>query len=90
MFVSAKNKYNVLSYFSPLFTKKEALLFLHLKNIPGDFPGGLGAKKALSNAGDMDSVLGQGTKNPQVMGQLGLRATSGEPTHHSKDLVQPK
>ena len=46
-----------------------------------DFPGGPGVKNPPSNAGDVGSIPGGGTKIPHAGGQLSLRAV--EPTCHT-------
>ena len=38
-------------------------------------------KNPPSNAGDVDSIPGRGTKIPHAVGQLSLRATTTEPVH---------
>ena len=43
-----------------------------------DFPGGPLVKNLPSNAGDMDSIPGQGTKIPHAAGQLSLHTTTIE------------
>ena len=43
-----------------------------------DFPGGQGLKNPPSNAGDMGSILDQGTKIPYAAGQLSPLATTRE------------
>ena len=43
-----------------------------------DFPGGPVVKNPPSNAGDMGSIAGQGTKIPHAMGQLTPCATTTE------------
>ena len=50
----------------------------------GDFLGGPVAKNLPSNAGDMGSIPGQGTKIPHATGQLSPRPTTTESTHRSK------
>ena len=44
-----------------------------------DFPGGPVVKTSPSNAGDVGSIPGQGTKSAHTMGQLSLCATTTEP-----------
>ena len=46
-----------------------------------NFPGGLVVKNLPSNAGDVSSIPGQGTKISHAMGQLSPHAL--EPTHHN-------
>ena len=46
-----------------------------------DFPGGTVVKNQPSNAGDMGSIPGRGTKIPHAAGQLSLHAATTEPTH---------
>ena len=43
-----------------------------------DFPGGPVVKNLPSNAGDVDSIPGRGTKIPLATGQLSPRATTTE------------
>ena len=45
-----------------------------------DFPGGPVVKNPLSNAGDLGSIPGQGTKIPHAVGQLSLHTTTTDPT----------
>ena len=47
----------------------------------GDFPGGRAVKNLPSNAGDVGSIPGRGTKIPHAAGQLSPRAL--EPMHHN-------
>ena len=44
------------------------------------FPGGPVVKNLPSNARNMGSIPGRGTKVPHATGQLGLRATTRQPT----------
>ena len=44
---------------------------LLLKDPSGDFPGGPEVENPPSNAGDIGSIPGQGTKISHVVGQLG-------------------
>ena len=55
------------------------------------FPGGPMVKDLPSNAGDVGSVSGQGTKIPHAAGQESLRA-AGAALEHSgaRDLQQEK
>ena len=46
-----------------------------------DFPGGPVVKNMPSNAGDMGSILGRGTKITHVTGQLSPRTTTVELAH---------
>ena len=48
------------------------------KGLRGDFPGGPVVKNPPSNAGDVGSIPGQGTKIPHAAGQLNLHATTTE------------
>ena len=43
-----------------------------------DFPGGPVAKNPTSNAGDLGSIPGRGTKIPHASGQLSPSATTTE------------
>ena len=43
-----------------------------------DFPGGPVVKNPPSNAGDVGSIPGRGTKIPHAVGQLSLNATTTE------------
>ena len=55
--------------------------------ISGDFPGGPGVKNPPSNAGDMGSISGGGTKIPHAPGQLSLcTATREKPVAATKIL----
>ena len=44
----------------------------------GDFPGGPVVKNPPSNAGDVGSIPGRGTKIPRAMEQLSLNAAATE------------
>ena len=46
--------------------------------MPQDFPGGPVVKNPPSNAVEMGSILGRGTKIPHAVGQLSPRATTTE------------
>ena len=49
-------------------------------NVGGDFPGGPVVKNLPSNAGDVGSIPGWGTKIPHAVGQLlSPRASTREP-----------
>ena len=48
------------------------------KDVYRDFPGGLVVKNPPSNAGDVGSIPGRGTKIPHAVGQLSPRATNTE------------
>ena len=50
----------------------------YLKKQCWDFPGGPVVKNLPSNAGDVGSIPGQGTKIPHAAGQLSPRATTTE------------
>ena len=63
-----------------LFTKQK-LSHRCRKQTYGDFPGGPVIKNPPSNAGDMASIPGRGTKIPHAMGQLSPRTTAREPKH---------
>ena len=52
---------------------------LIIKNLFRDFPGGPVVKNPPYNAGDADSIPGQGTKIPHAAGQLSPSATTTEP-----------
>ena len=47
-------------------------------SLNGDFPDGLLVKNPPSNAGDMGSIPGWGTKIPHAMGQRGLHTPTRE------------
>ena len=64
-----------------LLTHVPPLLLLVKWEGPRDFPGGLVIKSPPSNAGDVGSAPGQGTKGPQAVGQLRLNATTAESEH---------
>ena len=62
----------------------------NVKNVCRDFPGGPVVKNLPSNAGDMGSISGRGTKIPHAMGQLthvpqllSPHTTTREPTCHN-------
>ena len=46
-----------------------------------DFPGGPVVKNPPSNAGDVGSIPGRGTKIPHATGQLSPRAATTKPAH---------
>ena len=48
-----------------------------------DFSGGPVVKNPPSNAGDVGSIPGRGTKIPHAAGQLSLCAATTEPPHHN-------
>ena len=48
-----------------------------------DFPGSPVVKNLPSNAGDVGSTPGQGTKIPHATGHLSLRTTTTEPACHN-------
>ena len=52
----------------------------HVNILSGDFPGGPVVKNPPSNAGDVGSIPGRGTKIPHAVGQLSSRAATTEPT----------
>ena len=52
------------------------------------FPGGPVVKNPPSNAGDVGSIPGRGTKIPHAMGQLNLHATTKNP--HSQNKIKRK
>ena len=49
----------------------------------GDFPGGPVVKNPPSNAGDVGSIPGQGTKIPHAIGQISPGACTLEPAGHN-------
>ena len=53
----------------------------------GDFSGGPVVKKSPSNAKDVGSIPGRGTKIPHALGQLGSCATIRKSVNHNKDLM---
>ena len=57
---------------------------------PRDFPGGPVIKNPPSNAGDMGSIPGRGTKIPHAAGQLSLRATTTELAYLSERACVPQ
>ena len=56
----------------------------------GDLPGGPVVKNPPSNAGDVGSIPGQGTKIPHATGQLSPRATTTEPAHLNERAHVPQ
>ena len=46
-------------------------------------PGDPVVKNPPSNAGDVGSIPGRGTKIPHAVGQLSSRTAATEPTHHN-------
>ena len=71
---------SVKSSISNLLFRKCTNLSL-FKTYHRDFPGGPVVKNPPSNAGDVGSISGQGTKIPHAAGQLNLRVTTTEPAH---------
>ena len=61
---------------------------MSLKEEERDFPCGPVVKNPPSNAGDMGSISGQGTKIPHAMGQLSLCPATTEPTHSGAHVPQ--
>ena len=59
----------------------------NLKYDTRDFPAGPVVKNPPSNAGDVGSIPGQGTKIPHATGQLSLCATTRQPVLCNKDLA---
>ena len=55
-----------------------------------DFPGGIVVKNPPSNAGDLGSIPGLGTRIPHTTGQPSSRAATREAMDRSEDTVQPK
>ena len=53
-----------------------------------DFPGGPVVKKLPSNAGDVGSIPGQGTKIPHALEQLSLQAAVTDPAHSRACIPQ--
>ena len=60
------------------------------ERFPWDFPGGPVVKNLPSNAGDVGSIPGQGTKIPHAIGQLSPRAATTDPAHSGARLPQQK
>ena len=56
--------------------------YISIITLNGDFPGGPVVKNPPSNAGDVGSIPGWGTKIPHAEGQLSLRAL--EPARHNE------
>ena len=56
----------------------------------GDFPGGPVVKNPPSNAGDVGSIPGRGTKSPHAPEQLSPHATSTEPMCHNYRAHMPQ
>ena len=73
-------KINMQKSVAFLYTNKELSEREIKKMIPfRDFPGGPVVKNPPSNAGDVGSIPGRGTKIPHAMGQLSLLAATTEP-----------
>ena len=69
--------------FGRLHSDQEALSF---KSIVGTFPGVPLVKNSPSNARDLSSIPGQGSKSPHAMGQLSTCATTRQkPAWHVED-----
>ena len=58
--------------------KRRTYNLRHIKEWLGDFPGGPVVKNPPSNAGDVGSIPGRGTKIPHATGHLSLGATTSE------------
>ena len=56
----------------------------------GDLPGGLVVKNPPSNAGDVGSISGWGTKIPRATGQLSRCMATTEPEHSGARVPQEK
>ena len=52
------------------------VMIYSLRSTCWDFPGGPMVKNPPSNAGDVGSIPGQGSKSPHAEGQLSLRASN--------------
>ena len=65
-------------------------LIIKLQYCIEDFPGGPVVKNPPSNAGDVGSISGRGTKIPHAAGQLSPRGATTEPTRHNEHPTQPK
>ena len=59
--------------------RETAILPLKGDLLKGDFPGGPVVKNVPSNAGDVGSIPGWGTKIPHATGQLSPCTTTREP-----------
>ena len=60
------------------------------KIVLGDFPGGAVVKNPPSNAGDVGSIPGRGTKIQHAAGQLSPRAAATEPACHNERSHMPQ
>ena len=60
-----------------------------LNSAPRNFSDDPVVENLPSNAGNVGSIPGSGTKI-SLVGQLNLHATTREPTHCSEDPAQPK
>ena len=65
-------------HWSSLGRQRQINLILLFKELSGDFPGGLVVQNLFSNAGDVGSIPGQGTQNPQAAEQLSPHTTTRE------------
>ena len=63
---------------------------MQIKTRYGDFPGGLVVKNPPSNAGDVGSIPGQGTKIPHAAGKLSPCATTTELACHNRRDRMPQ
>ena len=66
-----------------LFYVQKMEYYSELKRNEREFPGGPVVKNPPSNAGDVGSIPGGGTKIPHATGQLSLCATTTEPVRHN-------
>ena len=62
--------------------------YISIITLNGDFPGGPVVKNPPSNAGDVGSIPGWGTKMPHAAGQLSPRAATTEPAHSRAHMPQ--
>ena len=70
--------------------RKRKKKHLDQKGRSRDFPGSPVVKDLPSNAGDLGSIPGLGTRIPHTTGQPSSRATTREAVDRSEDTVQPK
>ena len=79
-----------MGLFLILFFFLDAHKIVHLKNWWWDFPGGPLVKNLPSNAGEVGSIPGWGTKIPYAAGELSLHTTTTEFAHLSERARVPQ
>ena len=79
LFLGSPSLLNKATFSICIFCFDVLVLYTLSKRIVRDFPGGPVVKNPPSNAGDMGSIPGWGTKIPHAPGQLSPHTTTTEP-----------